>query len=101
MPAVYTATRPYEVLLNKRPIAFWDLAVILDGFARVNGEPVDFVDATELFGLGRHSFEDWAAFRAAVYYPYDWLQTMAFYDWISMGIPTFVPDIPIYTFSRG
>lgn len=101
LPAVYSGISTHEVLLNKRPIAFWDLAVLMDTFARLNNKELRFLDATELFALGRHTFEDWAAFRAAVYYPYDWLQTMAFYDWVNMGLPTFVPDLPMYTYSRG
>lgn len=101
LPAVYTAARRQEVLLNKRPIAFWDVAALLDKFAQLSGKDLDFVDATELFSLGRYSFQDWAAARAAVYFPYDWLQTLAFYDWVNMGLPTFVPDLALYTFSRG
>mmetsp|Transcript_125765 Transcript_125765/g.367540 ORF Transcript_125765/g.367540 Transcript_125765/m.367540 type:complete len:672 (+) Transcript_125765:49-2064(+) len=101
LPAVYSGACAREVLLNKRPISFWDLAVLMDTFARLNSKDLSFIDATELHQLGRFSFKDWAAFRAAVYFPYDWLQTMAFYDWVNMGLPTFVPDLPMYTFSRG
>merc|ERR1712014_198759 len=46
-------------------------------------------------------YVDWAAFKAGVFFPYDWLQTMAFYDWVNMGLPTFVPDLPIFAFTRG
>jgi len=97
LPATYSAIRPNQVLFNKRPVAFWDIKITLDTFSKVNGEPFHFMDALE----GGYSFTEWCEFRAAVYFPYDWLQTMALYDWANMAIPTFVPDLPMYTFSRG
>eukprot|EP00927_Polykrikos_kofoidii_P066313 TRINITY_DN6193_c0_g2_i1.p1 TRINITY_DN6193_c0_g2~~TRINITY_DN6193_c0_g2_i1.p1 ORF type:complete len:756 (+),score=114.41 TRINITY_DN6193_c0_g2_i1:62-2329(+) len=101
LPSVYSASRPTEILVNKRPIAFFDLMAILTSFADSSGRDFSFVDAQTLYYVGKVSFDDWAAFRAGVYYPYDWLQTMTLYDWINIGLPTFVPDIPIYAFARG
>lgn len=102
LPAVYTATRANEVLLNKRPIAFWDPSAILNACLRAGKEEaLQFIDAAELYKFGRSSYHDWGEFRAAVYFPYDWLQTLTFYDWVNMGIPTFVPDTPLYTYASG
>ncbi|CAE8589040.1 unnamed protein product, partial [Polarella glacialis] len=109
------------VLLNKRPQYFWQgamIAAVAEAIFRKNHnnhnnnnnnnndnsnnnninlpQPLSF--ATE---CRQCSFQQLADFRAAVFFPYDWLQTMAFYDFINMAVPTFVPDTPFYTYSRG
>lgn len=101
LPATYTATREKDVFVGKRPIAFFDISRVLGAFSLANERQLNFVDAAEMFKLGTVAFQDIASFRAGVYFPYDWLQTMAFYDWINMCLPTFIPDIPIYAFARG
>jgi len=102
LPAVYTATRAQEVLVNKRPIAFWDTSAVLNACVKAGGiNDLSFVDAAELYKVGETSYEDWGNFRAAIYFPYDWLQTLTFYDWVNMGLPTFVPNSPLYTFASG
>merc|ERR1712014_174014 len=73
LPATYTALRSSDVLVNKRPGVsagwFWDLPQILGAFARENGHTWHFVDHRL---LGNSSWESWASFRAAIYYPYEW-----------------------------
>jgi len=102
LPAMYTADKPFEVLVNKRPIAFFDVASMLEACVRMGGEDrLQFVDAGGLYHSGKHAYSDWASFRAAVYFPYDWLQTLSFYDFVNMAIPTFIPDSPLYTYAAG
>lgn len=81
----------------KRPISFWDLATTFALFFIINALPFRVREAAHTHG----EFSDWCTARAAVYFPYAWLQTMAFYDVVNMGIPTFVPDSPIYTINSG
>jgi len=101
-PAFHTASRADEVLVNKRPTDFWKLTRLLDSCARLNSvAPLRFVETDSLAKSGRSTYSDWAAFRAAVYFPYDWLQTMMFYDWLALGLPTFVQDTPMHTFATG
>lgn len=108
-PAAYTGERKGEVLVNRRPGKgagwIWDLPWILQSFADHaaggNGgygtTPLRFVSAAAVPG----GWKEWTTFSAAVYFPYEWLQTMTLYDWVNMAIPTFVPDSPLYTYTQG
>ncbi|CAE8614641.1 unnamed protein product [Polarella glacialis] len=96
-PALYSGTLAQGVLLNKRPVHFWDRRLMLETIARHNNFDWIFFDANELRGA---RYQHWCSYRAGVYFPYDWLQTMAFFDWVNMGIPTFVPDTPMFTFTH-
>ncbi|CAE8651875.1 unnamed protein product [Polarella glacialis] len=96
-PALYSGTLAQGVLLNKRPVHFWDRRLMLETIARHNSFDWIFFDANELIGA---RYQHWCSYRAGVYFPYDWLQTMAFFDWVNMGIPTFVPDTPMFTFTQ-
>ncbi|CAK0806175.1 unnamed protein product [Prorocentrum cordatum] len=55
LPARYTASKPDEVLVNKRPMAFWDVSHVLNVCARAAGDSVLFRDAGELHSLGCRS----------------------------------------------
>ncbi|CAE7302240.1 ubiE [Symbiodinium sp. CCMP2592] len=95
-PVTYSGGNSTTVLLNRRPVLFWNRQVLFNSLAELNSVNLRFRHVTELTDK---SFGNWLSHRAGVYYPYDWLQTMAFYDWVNMGLPTFVPDTPMYTFT--
>lgn len=101
LPATYASANAQDVLVNKRPSSFFYVSELFSSFARLHGKPFRFVDTDSLKATDRTSYQDWACFRAAVYLPYMWLQTMTFYDWANMGIPLFVPNTPLYAFAPG
>merc|ERR1712070_835953 len=49
LPAMYSATRVRDVLVSKRPTAFFDLKAIFQSFADGNGRQLEFIDAQELY----------------------------------------------------
>ncbi|CAJ1388462.1 unnamed protein product [Effrenium voratum] len=95
-PVTYTGANATAVLLNRRPVLFWNRRLLLNSLAKINGIPLTFQTVSD---LPDKSYSNWLSHRAGLYFPYDWLQTMGFYDWINMGLPTFVPDTPMYTFT--
>ncbi|CAK9098180.1 Calcium-dependent protein kinase 2 (PfCDPK2) [Durusdinium trenchii] len=95
-PVIYSGAESREVLLNRRPVPFWNRRLLMNSFAELNGFHFRF-EVVER--LADKSYSNWLSHRAGIYYPYDWLQTMGFYDWINMGLPTFVPDTPMYTYT--
>ena len=95
-PVTYSGGNSTEVLLNRRPVLFWNRQLLFNSLAQLNGINLRF---RHVHQLPDKTFGSWLSHRAGVYFPYDWLQTMAFYDWINMALPTFVPDTPMYTFT--
>eukprot|EP00434_Breviolum_minutum_P016402 symbB.v1.2.014457.t2/scaffold1056.1/size140729/6 len=96
LPVVYSGANSTMVLLNRRPVHFWNRRLLLNSFAFLNGFDLRFQEVKD---LKDPSFSNWLSHRAGLYFPYDWLQTMGFYDWINMAFPTFVPDTPMYAFT--
>eukprot|EP00929_Paragymnodinium_shiwhaense_P065703 TRINITY_DN32914_c0_g1_i1.p1 TRINITY_DN32914_c0_g1~~TRINITY_DN32914_c0_g1_i1.p1 ORF type:complete len:709 (-),score=137.80 TRINITY_DN32914_c0_g1_i1:491-2344(-) len=100
-PATYTASRPQEVVVNRRPVSFWNVSALLTAYSASTESPLTFTNVDELRQRGRASYKDFGACLAGVFYPYDWLQTMMLYDWANIALPVFVPDSPMYTFAVG
>eukprot|EP00435_Cladocopium_sp_Y103_P012932 s1706_g3.t1 len=95
-PVTYSGAKSTEILLNRRPVLFWNRRLLLNSVAYLNGFDLKF---QEVKSLSDKTFSNWLSHRAGLYFPYDWLQTMGFYDWINMAFPTFVPDTPMYTYT--
>jgi len=80
----------------------WEAACMLNHLLEEEDRFVKFVAQEDLRGKEK-SWENWATYKAAVFFPYEWLQTFAPYDVFAMGIPFFVPDpkrlLPIYYYS--
>ena len=88
-----------DIISNRRPGFTWDIVCVINSFIETCDSCTWKVWYPEELGGGGKgiSWQKWTEHRAAIMIPYGWLQTITFYEFIAMGMPTLVPDPDMFT----
>ena len=85
-----------DIISNRRPGFTWDVACVINAYIESCKTCNWRVWYPEELGEST-SWGNWTQHRAALMIPYGWLQTITFYEFIAMAMPTLVPDQDLMT----